>query len=303
MISVVIICRNEERLIKKCINSVQCNLVNQIIVVDSNSSDSTRDIVNRLSEEDQRIFLVELVDSKLTAALGRQKGIEKLNVTNEFVLFIDGDMELNVNFLDKAVNILRNSTLVGLTGQRDDYLYNDSFELVGKRLKFYKSDAKFHLGGAFIVKLKDLLHYGHFDIEFPILEETFFYEKFRKHEKYFTRLPDEMIIHHMYDIKSKSHIAKRIFDNKAQVYGIILYHIKKGQMSVLKERLEREFKLLQLIIISLTAFLTTNLLIASIILFLGCYLIGFSFKSFLRAVVLISLIPIGFIGEIIRLRT
>lgn len=49
MISIAIICKNEERIIEKCLNQAK-KLADEIIVVDSGSTDKTPEIVQEIAK-------------------------------------------------------------------------------------------------------------------------------------------------------------------------------------------------------------------------------------------------------------
>ncbi len=301
MISVVIICRNEERLIKQCIKSIQGDLFSEIIVVDGNSSDNTREIVNLMKVEDSRIRLIEINHTQITAALGRQKGIENLSRNCKYVLFLDGDMELNPLFVTRAMSILSVSEIAGISGQRADYIYNDNFELIRKKEDFYDINKAMFLGGAFMVKAEPLFKYGEFDIHYPILEETFFYDRFKKNNEIFIRIPDPMIIHHMYSPTSKKHFFKRLFDKKLQAYGIILFHLKRNQLKIFLSRINTELKVFVLLITILASLaLSLNPIILFFFLIFSMYFMNITVKSLIRITLFIIFIPIGFLGEFFR---
>ena len=63
-ISIIIPCRNEEKFIENCIQSVQDfsipdNIVIEILIIDGKSIDNTRNIVESLIKNDSRIMLIE----------------------------------------------------------------------------------------------------------------------------------------------------------------------------------------------------------------------------------------------------
>jgi len=63
LVSIIVCSRNEKEFIQKCINSLtnQTGIHNEleILVIDGMSEDNTREIVSRLAENDNRIFLME----------------------------------------------------------------------------------------------------------------------------------------------------------------------------------------------------------------------------------------------------
>lgn len=298
MISVVIITRNEEFNIARTLAALEDSRISEVIVVDSQSSDKTCEIVNKHRKHDPRIKLIILEGDKFTAAKGRQMGLSNLDTHSKYCLFLDGDMELDANFLEKAITILNTSDIGGLTGQRTDYLYDTEFNLVKKREQFYDTNKEMYLGGAFIVKTEYLLKYGNFDINFPVLEETFFYARFKKHGITFIRIPDHMFIHHMLNPDSGKHIMKRIMDRKIQAFGIILFHIKKSQVSVFIKKISKQLKvMLLLIFVIVFQIIYQDVLMSLVLLVLGQVLLGVSISFSIRSILYLSFVPIGYLSE------
>ena len=88
LVSVIINCRNSEKFLKECINSV----INQtfknleIIVVDNQSTDNTKHIID--SYKDKRIKYY-FTKSHLSLGAARNVALEKSN--GKFIAFIDSD--------------------------------------------------------------------------------------------------------------------------------------------------------------------------------------------------------------------
>lgn len=81
MISVVIIAKNEEQNIGRCLESLKwCD---EIIVVDDNSSDKTLDIVRR--------YKAKIFSRALNNDFSAQRNFGLLKAMHEWVLFVDGD--------------------------------------------------------------------------------------------------------------------------------------------------------------------------------------------------------------------
>lgn len=298
MVSVIIITRNEEKNISRTISSLNDPRVNQIIVVDSRSRDKTREIVESLN--DTRISFRTVKTPKLTAAAGRQEGLKYIDTSNQYTLFLDGDMELNSSFFDTAIPILEASKIGGITGQRTDYIYDETSQLIRKVDNFYDVNREMFLGGAFMVKNDVLLQYGKFDTSFPILEETFFYQRLRKNGYFIIRIPDEMIIHHMLSSTSKTHLIKRLLDNKLQAYGIVLYHLKEGQFGLFFYRIKNHAKawvIVALVIIGLN--LSIDLKLILVFLLVGMYLASISLGGLIRSILFLIFLPMGWLGELL----
>ncbi|NDJ76224.1 MAG: glycosyltransferase [Chloroflexi bacterium] len=115
-ISVVLITRNQawniERLIESVLEHVPADCVSQIVLVDSASADETITIARRFPVE-----IIRLPETqRLTAALGRYVGFN--HTTGDYVLFLDGDMELLPGWLEQALPALEvDSCIAAISGQ------------------------------------------------------------------------------------------------------------------------------------------------------------------------------------------
>ncbi len=119
LLSVVLISRNQEGNIARLIESVlrgtafvsSC----EIVLVDSASTDQTVAIASRYP-----ITVLQLhSDQHLSSHAGRYTGYQQTR--GEFVLFLDGDMELEVSWLEHALPIIQRMPEVGvITGPRID---------------------------------------------------------------------------------------------------------------------------------------------------------------------------------------
>ena len=98
-VDVVLLTKNSERVLEKCLESVYQNVpVNQLIVVDGYSTDGTLEI---LSQFNQKHHNVKVIYDRGTRATARQKGIE--NVETEWFMFVDSDVVLCKNWYQKAI--------------------------------------------------------------------------------------------------------------------------------------------------------------------------------------------------------
>ena len=110
-LSVVCITRNQEwnarRLVESVLNQALPFLALEIILVDSASTDATV----RVACEYPITVIVLDADQRLTAAAGRHVGYE--HSSGNFVLFLDGDMELYPGWLEQALNLLIDDPTIG----------------------------------------------------------------------------------------------------------------------------------------------------------------------------------------------
>ena len=118
-LSIVLITKNQEWNVDRLVQSVQENSTFvssvEIVLVDSASTDKT---ITRAIKYD--IDVVRLSDElPLTPAAGRFIGYKY--TTGDYVLFLDGDMELNQGWLERALTLMDSDpSLGGITGKRLD---------------------------------------------------------------------------------------------------------------------------------------------------------------------------------------
>jgi len=118
-VSIVIIGRNEERSIEKCLTAAIAAADQiggaEMIFVDSASTDNTVSIVQSYGV---RVLSLK-PEWKLTPSAGRFVGSHY--ATGEFILFIDADTLVYKDFLPAALNHFReNPTVAGINGRLDD---------------------------------------------------------------------------------------------------------------------------------------------------------------------------------------
>ena len=100
-ISVIVVCYNEENNIKDCIDSIidQKYPVDkfEILVIDGNSEDNTREIVEECANKSDNVRMI--VNPKRTIASSRNIGI--LEARYEYIAFTDADCIVPIDWLDK----------------------------------------------------------------------------------------------------------------------------------------------------------------------------------------------------------
>ena len=97
-IDVVLITKNSERVLRRCIESIYENVpVAKLIVVDGYSTDGTLQILEAFN---QKYGNVKIIPDKGTRATARQKGIN--HVTTEWFMFVDSDVVLCQRWYEKA---------------------------------------------------------------------------------------------------------------------------------------------------------------------------------------------------------
>jgi glycosyltransferase involved in cell wall biosynthesis len=120
-VSIIINTKNEERHIKRCLNSIfnqnyPHDLI-EVIVVDNNSSDKTKEIAENFAKEPASLNLKIFNWGPERSA---QKNFGVKNSTGEFLLFLDADMALSENVIQKCFEKMgENQRIVGLYIRED----------------------------------------------------------------------------------------------------------------------------------------------------------------------------------------
>jgi len=97
-IDVVVLTKNSEHLLDKCLASIYENVpVKNLIVVDGFSTDATRKILNEINEEHGNITVLNENGSRAKA---REKGLRQ--VRTEWFMFVDSDVILSRDWFRKA---------------------------------------------------------------------------------------------------------------------------------------------------------------------------------------------------------
>lgn len=146
-ISVIIKTYNEEAGIEKTISSIKKNMgvyPHKIIVADSLSTDNTQDIATKMD-----VTVVSLTEPEdRCCGVGHQLGY--LYSEGDFLLLLDGDMELESGFIEQGVSfLLENPQYAGVAGsvEMDDV---DSYEFKSRKQRLHQiypiGDCS-HLGG------------------------------------------------------------------------------------------------------------------------------------------------------------
>ena len=123
MISVVVPTHNRADLLPRAIKSIQAQTVKdlEIIIVSDGSEDNTREVVESLAKEDNRIKFIEYFPAK-GGNIARNIGIE--NATGEYVAFLDDDDEFMPEKLERQMAVIEADPEIGLvyTGVRVIYV-------------------------------------------------------------------------------------------------------------------------------------------------------------------------------------
>lgn len=120
MVSVIIPVYNAERYIKRCVDSVRRQLYSdlEIILVNDGSSDQSLDVLRQISEEDNRIVVIDQQNRGASGA--RNTGLDA--ATGEYIVFIDSDDIVPNGYIQDLYDRLQESSCdLSICGYTDIY--------------------------------------------------------------------------------------------------------------------------------------------------------------------------------------
>ncbi|MCK5050756.1 MAG: glycosyltransferase [Candidatus Cloacimonetes bacterium] len=221
MISFIVIGRNEEKHLNKCLwsihNTITCNSIKkyEIIYVDSNSSDNSIKIANRIPQV--RIFKIT---GYYNAAIARNIGANES--LGEILYFIDGDMEIIPEFLRNVFDEKLNLKYNFVSGQLEDHIYDNNDCLIGKKFhcKNVLQEERFLAvtGGLFIIKREIWFSIRGMNTKFRRSQDQDFGLRLAKKGILLLRKKELMAIHHTINYNSKL-ILKETLLKGDNLYG------------------------------------------------------------------------------------
>jgi len=221
-VSFVIITRNESFGVDKCIQALKRYSYEdcQFIFVDSDSSDDTLKIIeeNTISLPDVKIIKCS---GYLNAAVGRHVGFRE--VENENVFFLDGDTEINLSFINRALELFHEkSDILAVCGGLDEIGYNESFaEKLYRRPRkpLAKEVPVYNHVGTIFARTEYVRNIGSWDIRLKASEDRDFIARLWKYGKVVGI--DEFIgVHHTkpYHLSYK----KKLWNRHYMCLGLVL---------------------------------------------------------------------------------
>lgn len=246
ILSVVIVARNEERKISRCIESILVNTrvipETEILLVDSASTDKTIEIAGRYP-----INIVQLCPNwQLSPSAGRFTGVN--NVSGEFVMTIDGDMELLAGWVEKAISFLQsNQNVAAVVARHYDVYYLQDGSLSEPCISLSSSGKIFiqkvpYIFGSSIFRRSYLCEAGNFHPFLRAEEEAeVSYRLTQKgYELYF--LPYDSIRHYSIPWRSFQETMRRIRKNFWRGMGdMFSWCLRHGQYMILWQRFKVYF--------------------------------------------------------------
>ena len=193
MISVVVIGRNEAARLGACMASIRSSLSvlsHEILYIDSRSTD---DSVAIARAHGARCFILQ--DENTTAGLGRFVGTKEAK--GEYLLFLDGDMQLEKGFCEKAMMAMAQRSYDGCSGIRKD-VYIKNGEVIGTNDNYFACTAERivpEFGGAIFLKKDALERAGGWAPDTIACEEAELHARLNASGARIAELPVPMIVH------------------------------------------------------------------------------------------------------------
>lgn len=231
-LSFIIIGKNEDKNIGRCINSVYESISAagitsyEIIYSDSGSTDNTIDIVKHYKE----IKIVQITGPS-NAAKGRNEGAK--HATGNTLFFIDGDMELYPQFLVDELN----------HGTKDYEVVSGQWLDVTREDEWVRKVSKIFPGGTFLIAREAWEAVGGMRTRFNTGEECDLGMRLMKKGFRFKRKETFIVKHHTVSYMHSSRVWKRIKDKSIFYNRAIIYrhHLFNPQMWKLMWRADKTF--------------------------------------------------------------
>ncbi|MDQ3239289.1 MAG: glycosyltransferase family 2 protein [bacterium] len=166
MVSVIILAKNEEKMILKCINSVK-EIASEIIIIDNGSTDKTVEIAKN---NNCRVLL------SADSSFSNLRNIGLQNATFDWVLYIDADERVSPELTKEIIEVTQSSSNIsGYILERTDYYFGRQRPVSSPMHRLFKKDKLQKWNGELhetpqvegsIGKLKNpLIHLTHTDID------------------------------------------------------------------------------------------------------------------------------------------
>lgn len=220
MVSIVVIGHNEGLRLTKCLNSIS-NIINsysyldfEVIYVDSKSTDNSIETAKSFPFVNK----ILVVTGEKNAAIARNIGAKKSS--GVILFFVDGDMELDVDFLSFAITDRKLNFKV-LTGHLDDYFYDYEGNFIGRSPRTYIKQIPNEIqelqtnGGIFLIERQVWNDLKGMKTKYRINEDLDLSIRLQTLSIKILRLPHLITKHHTIDYRNE----KRMWKNLKQGFG------------------------------------------------------------------------------------
>jgi len=130
-VSVIVPIYNSENTIVRCVDSI----VNQtyknieILLIDDGSTDNTLNIIKKYEKKDKRINVID----KKNEGVSKTKNLGIKKATSEFIMFVDSDDYINLDTIEKLINLQKKDKLDIVKFHYNNYIDN---KLYNTELKY-----------------------------------------------------------------------------------------------------------------------------------------------------------------------
>jgi glycosyltransferase involved in cell wall biosynthesis len=126
-ISAVVLTKNEEKNIERCLKSL--GFCDEVIIVDDYSIDNTRDQISKIKDQND-ILNIKIFEKHLNNDFATQRNFGLSKATNEWVLFIDADEEVSEELKTEIVLLFHGSIIKenAFYLKRRDYFWNEELK-------------------------------------------------------------------------------------------------------------------------------------------------------------------------------
>ena len=193
MISVIVIGKNEGDRLADCFQSIEDalkTLQHETIYIDSHSTDDSLRIAASFGA---KAFLLD--SNETTAGLGRLAGTAQAH--GEWLLFLDGDMQLRKGFAEEALKLSFSQGFAAVCGIRDDIYIDEtgSHKLINNYFDCRTPRICPEFGGALFIRAEALQKAGGWSGNTVACEEAELHARLLADRQRIAEIPVPMILH------------------------------------------------------------------------------------------------------------
>jgi GT2 family glycosyltransferase len=235
--TVIIIGRNEyvtleKNLVNLCDYSTRSSLCLQVIYVDSQSSDGSVKLACGYKEDIPDLSVIRL-EGNVNAAVARNVGIQEAK--GKYILFLDGDVVLDCEFIHDALDCLQRSSDVGaVTGKLFEVFNSDETGCVVERASHGKEKCRF-LGGNFVCSRAAVEDIGLFDTKLVVNEDIDFTVRLAKRNLDLIQLNTTFGLHFTEPYNKQTRLCRDLARFKYVYPGVLLrkYLFRRGLLNII----------------------------------------------------------------------
>lgn len=204
-VSFIVIAYNESFTIEKCLASIASMPLTEceVICVDSDSTDNTLEVMKAYTDKIQNLKIIQC-SGYLNAAVARNAGLRY--ATKQYIFFVDGDVELYLDFISEALDRIKSGSADAVTGNLDEIVYSDGYKQITKPRSYRKYYPRVmeisHCGGTFLVTSQLAEKLGPWEERMDRNQDIDFTLRVSRYGQ-FLALPVTMCTHHTLDYNER----------------------------------------------------------------------------------------------------